>query len=83
MFGDYPTHAKDGSRNLLFIGGNMPGRRDGGRIWQARFDTFLRGYGLRQLVTDRRVWVYKSAAGVLVVHNHVDDSRLTSTSVDE
>jgi len=82
LFGDYPTHAKDGTRNLLFIGGNMPGRRDGGRIWQARFDTFLRGYGLRQLVTDRRVWVYQSAAGILVVHDHVDDSRLTSTSVE-
>jgi hypothetical protein len=44
LFGDYRTHAPDGSRNLLFIGGNMPGRRDGGRIWQARFDAFLRGY---------------------------------------
>ena len=58
----------------------MPGRRDGGRIWQVRFDAFLRAYGLRQLVTDRRVWVYQSAMGVLVVHDHVDDSRLTSTT---
>ena len=80
LFGDYPTHASDGSRSLLFIGRNMPGRRDGGRIWQVRFDAFLRAYGLRQLVTDRRVWVYQSAMGVLVVHDHVDDSRLTSTT---
>jgi hypothetical protein len=80
LFGDYPMFAPDGTRNLLFIGGNMPGRRDGGRIWQARFDSFLRGYGLRQLVTDRRVWVYTSIVGTLIIHDHVDDSRLTSTT---
>ncbi len=42
--------------------------------------TFLQGYGLRQLVIDRRVWVYQSAAGGLVVHGHVNDSRFTSSS---
>ena len=37
-------------------------------------------YGLRKLVTDRRVWVMSSERGVLIIHDHIDDSRLTSTS---
>ena len=78
-FGPYPERNARGGRNLL-ITGNMPGRCDAGRIWQARFDFFLRGYGLRQCVTDRRVWSIRSARGVLVIHGHVDDSRLTSTT---
>ena len=56
-FAPYPATARDGSKNLLLVPGNMPGRKDAGRIWQARFDTFLRDYGMRQLVTDLRVWV--------------------------
>ena len=54
-FGDYPTHDKRGRRNMLLIQGNMPGRADAGAIWQKRFNRFLLDYGLRQLVTDRRV----------------------------
>ena len=77
---EYQTHGPDGTRNVLLIQGNMPGRADAGRIWQKRFDTFLRGYGLRQLVTDRRVWVLKSERGILIIHDHVDDSRLTCTT---
>jgi hypothetical protein len=79
-FGPYPERAANGRRNLLLITGNMPGRCDAGRIWQARFDRFLRAYGLRQLITDLRVWVLKSARGVLLIHDHVDDSRLTTTT---
>ena len=37
-------------------------------------------YGLRQLVTDRRVWVTSTERGILIIHDHVDDSRLTSTT---
>ena len=65
-FAPYPATARDGSKNLLLVTGNMPGRKDAGRIWQARFDKFLRDYGLRQLVTDLRVWVR--------------DTRVTSTT---
>jgi hypothetical protein len=79
-FGPYPEKNADGTRNLLRITGNMPGRCDAGRIWQARFDTFLRRYGLRQLITDPRVWVVSNSMGTLIVHDHVDDSRLTSNS---
>ena len=78
-FGPYPERNADGSRNLLRITGNMPGRCDAGRIWQARFDIFLRRYGLRQLISDPRVWVISNVTGTLIVHDHVD-SRLTSTS---
>jgi hypothetical protein len=77
----YPAYGPDGERNMLLIEGNMPGRADAGRIWQTRFNGFLRAYGLRQLVTDRRVWVMHSARGILIIHDHVDDSRLTSTTV--
>jgi hypothetical protein len=79
-FGPYPEKNPNGSRNLLRITGNMPGRCDAGRIWQARFDIFLRSYGLRQLITDPRIWVDRTARGTLIVHDHVDDSRLTSTT---
>ena len=79
-FGPCPERTHNGRRNLLLITGNMPGRCDAGRIWQKRFDLFLRGYGLRQCVTDLRVWSLRSMRGVLVIHDHVDDSRLTSTT---
>jgi hypothetical protein len=79
-FGPYPEKNPNGSRNLLRITGNMPGRCDAGRIWQARFDLFLRSYGLRQLITDPRIWVERTVRGTLIIHDHVDDSRLTSTT---
>ena len=78
----YPAYGPDGERNMLLIEGNMPGRADAGRIWQSRFNGFLKAYGLRQLVTDRRVWVMHSTRGILIIHDHVDDSRLTSTTVE-
>ena len=81
-FGDFPTHDKQGRKNMLLIQGNMPGRADAGRIWQKRFDEFLIRYGLRQLLTDRRVWVMNSPRGILIIHDHVDDSRLTATTVE-
>jgi len=78
-FGHYPERNSNGSRNLLLITGNMPGRCDAGRIWQAKNDVFLLGYGFRQCITDRRVFVKKDAAlGTLVLHDHVDDSRITA-----
>jgi hypothetical protein len=67
---------------MLLIEGNMPGRADAGRIWQVRFNKFLHAYGLRQLITDRRVWVMQTHRGILIIHDHVDDSRLTSTTVE-
>ena len=80
-FGDYPMLTASGRRNLLLITGNMPGRCDAGRIWQARFNVFLVWYGLRQLLTDRRVWVLIARMGTLVIHDHVDDSRSVRTSI--
>jgi hypothetical protein len=53
-FGPYPERNSDGTHSLLPITGNMPGRCDAGRIWQAKYDAFLLGYGFRQ-ITDRRV----------------------------
>jgi hypothetical protein len=79
-YGPYPATDSRGRRNVLKIVGNMPGRRDAGRIWQVRLDGFLVSYGMRQLITDLRVWVYESALGRLIVHDHVDDSRLTYTT---
>ena len=76
----YPSHDPLGRPNILRIPGNMPGRCDAGRIWQRELDTFLRDYGLRQLLTDRRVWVLNNHLGSLIVHDHVDDSRLTYTT---
>jgi hypothetical protein len=75
----YPLRGKMGG-NFLLITGNMPGRCDAGRIWQTRFNTFLRGFGLTQLETDRRVWVLPNELGSLIVHGHVDDSRITATT---
>ena len=66
-FAPYPATARDGSKNLLLVTGNMPGWKDAGRIWQARFDTSLREYGLRQLVTDLRVWARETPAGILIL----------------
>jgi hypothetical protein len=80
-YGPYPATDAHGRRNVLKIVGNMPGRRDAGRIWQVRLDAFLVSYGMRQLVTDLRVWVYESPLGRLIVHDHVDDSRLTYTTI--
>ena len=79
-FGPYHERNADGSRNLLLIMGNMPGRCDAGRIWQRHNDKFLLGYGLRQTLTDRRLWVIKNSLGTLLLHDHVDDSRLTATT---
>jgi hypothetical protein len=80
LFPEYPMRGDRGGHFLLIMG-NMPGRCDAGRIWQQRFDVFLTGFGLRQLCTDRRVWTKHSSRGDLIVHDHVDDSRLTYTSV--
>ncbi len=46
-FGPYPEKNPNGTRNLLRITGNMPGRCDAERIWQARFDLSLR---------NQRIW---------------------------
>jgi len=79
LFPQYPLRGT-GGMNFLRVTGNMPGRCDAGRIWQQRFDQFLRGFGLTQLLTDRRVWTRHDAHGSLIVHDHVDDSRLTATT---
>ena len=80
LFPAYPLRGRSGSTNFLLVTGNMPGRCDAGRIWQRRFDEFLVGYGLTQLYVDRRVWTGHSERGALIVHDHVDDSRITSTT---
>jgi hypothetical protein len=78
--GDYRTHDDRGRKMYLLIPGNMPGRCDAGRIWQHRFDQFLLGWGLVRMLTDMRVFVRRLPEGDLIVHDHVDDSRLTSTT---
>ncbi len=75
----YRAFDRRGRRNFLRILGKMPGRRDAGRNWQMCLGGFFRDYGLRQLVSDRRVWVQDSPLGVLIYHDHVDDSRLMKT----
>ncbi len=61
----YPQADKSGRRLVFLIPGNLPGRRDAGRIWQGKFDAFLHGYGLRQCVPDRRVWTCDG----LIIHD--------------
>ena len=78
----YRTHDQRGRRNFLRLIGNGPGCCDAGKVWQEVFDEFLLGYGLIQLITDRRVWVIRTPVGDLIVHDHVDDSRLTFTTDD-
>lgn len=58
----------------------MPGRCGAGRIFQHHLDGFLRSAGLRQLMTDRRVWTKHDSDGSLIVHDHVDDFRPTATN---
>jgi len=76
---DYRRSA-NGERMYLHIVGNMPGKRDAGRVWQGVMDDFLRSFGLRQLSVDRRVWVKRDPLGDLIVHDHVDDTRITATT---
>jgi hypothetical protein len=38
----YPARDRTGKPNFLRVIGNMPGRCDGGRIWQRRLNIFLR-----------------------------------------
>jgi hypothetical protein len=78
--GGYRAFDRHGRRNFLRILGNMPGRRDAGRIWQTCLIEFILAYGLRQLISDRRVWVQDSPLGIIIYHDHVDDSRLTTTA---
>jgi hypothetical protein len=70
----------NGERQYLYIKGNMPGRCDAGRIWQTRFDRFILGYGMHRLNVDLRVFTMISATGVIFLHDHVDDTRITTTS---
>jgi hypothetical protein len=70
----------NGERQFLLVVGNMPGKCDAGRIFQAVMDGFLRSFGMRQLSVDRRVWVKRDGLGDLIVHDHVDDSRITATT---
>jgi len=78
--GKYMRRNSRGERMYLMITGNMPGRCDAGRIWQTRFDRFLLGYGLVRLNSDLRVFTWSSPLGVVVIHDHVDDTRITTTS---
>jgi hypothetical protein len=78
----YASHAPSGERQFLHIVGNMPGRCDAGRIWQSRFDRFLIGFGLRRLNTDLRVFTWNSPHGAVIIHDHVDDTRITTTSAE-
>ena len=78
--GAYRRKDARGRKMYLMIPGNMPGRCDAGRIWQHRLDQFLLGWGLNRMTTDLRVFVRRLPVGDLMVHDHVDDSRLTSTT---
>ena len=53
---------------------------DAGRIWRARVGRFLRGYGLLQCATDLRRWELHTTLGDLVIHDHIDDMRITATT---
>jgi len=81
-YGDYPTHDENGEPYLLYIDANMPGRRDAGRIWEECYDAFLLGpAGLRQCVYDLRCFYRADTDGWLIVYVHVDDTRITASSV--
>ena len=57
LYFGYATHDHMGRRNILRIVGNVPGRRDAGRIWACRNDRFLTGYGLVATAYDPRCFV--------------------------
>ncbi len=57
-FGPYHERNPDGSRNLLLITGNMPGRCDACRIWQQRLKRAPRPIRPRQLVTCQELHGY-------------------------
>ena len=60
----------------------MPGRKDAGVIWAKRYDEFLiNKCGMRQSVVDRRLFALVDSDGTLLAHVHVDDTRLTFTSL--
>ena len=73
----YPQFDKQGHRNVIFVRGNMPGRRDAGKIWQVAYDKFLKGFGLIQCSYDPRVFYLVASDGTIIAAIHVDDSRLT------
>jgi len=75
-FGNYPTHDSRGRPNYLFMQGNFPGRRDAGPNWQRVYDAFLIGYGMRQSVVDRRLFIKSTGNDTLLLLVHVDDTKL-------
>jgi hypothetical protein len=66
---------------LLRITANMPGRRDAGRIWFEYMDKFLRSFGLRPCAFDPRCYYLAATDGTLLLLLHVDDTRLTYTTI--
>jgi len=82
-FGDYPTHDADGSSMMIWIDGNIPGLRSSGRTWEIRYDAFLLGRArLTRTVYDPRCFYRVDETGVLLLHVHVDDSRVTASDLD-
>jgi hypothetical protein len=73
----YPQFDAQGHRNVIFVKGNMPGRRDAGKTWQVANDKFLKGFGLVQCSYDPRVFYLVASDGTIIAVIHVDDSRLT------
>jgi hypothetical protein len=52
----YAQFSASGERMLFYISGNMPGRRDGGLIWDREYTPFLVDFGMTQCLTDRRLF---------------------------
>ena len=81
-YGEFPTHSDDGSPNYIRITGNMVGCADAGCIWEAAYDKHLiEIQGMTQSVYDTRVFYKKTPDGFVIAHVHVDDTRITASSL--
>jgi hypothetical protein len=58
----FPTRTPSGAQDLVYIRGNVPGRRDAGKIWDQVYTKFLLDYGFQQSVVDRRMFYLKVKA---------------------
>lgn len=71
----YEVWAEDGSRNLLEITGNVPGRQEAGKIWGDEYAKFFCECGMTQSVVDRRIFFRREdKLRIMIVAVYVDDS---------
>ena len=76
----FPEFDASGRRNMILFVGNVPGRRDAGKLWAVRYHAFLRGYGLSPCVYDALCFVMFTDEEVLIILVHVDDTKITAST---